>query len=846
MSKFGIFHANLHRSSTALLNALMICRNFGDKWVLSLNEIPLQGLEACVENNECCWINGLVAIITSTRDWSLIAAPQSFDICSISGHHYGRRIGFLSAYWRPWKDKTGSIFEIINEIRNRAFQGHTVFVAGDFNTENTLWSLNKSRTASLKVIDMLGMFNSIVFNIPNKFNWTRSDPTKGSTTWIDIIAGPEKLMPFSSHEILDICNSDHRLVQVVIEFKHYSPPSSKNNVNFRALEALFKSNPLVLEPVFDHESVNTNLDKIYAYCSNQVSRCFCEANYLPKNRGKKLISRKRYLQRKIYRLKGKNFPDATKLSILEREYQNINRSINYRRLKIARQFTTKILHNELDAWQIARKILGNDWHRIKQCIYGKSFESLEKSKSDFEEQFGDVHTQYISDYLIGVQTFNKLTEDEWRSIISKLKRKSCLYDRYFSGKIFMLLFETNPHIRNFIESCLYSSLVPKRAFNSNIVLIEKQGGLKYRPIAVMNPIGRMFDCAIHTILMRYASLSTFDFQHGFTKGKGSDSFFITLFNQLAPLFTKDLYLQLLVTIDVENAFENFSIDICCKKLLERTKNPHLCQLIKVILMNRYSKMKINDKWQFKNYTKGSFQGGFMSPLLFNVATEDVHVSKIGGFEVTTIKYADDVTIVSKAIRIFTKASIPIIIKIFEDLANDVIETISTQCLSVGLNINREKSRYYILSSKGSHQNLGLPTGSTKIMGLEFASGCIKTQLSKCMKQKIDIIENIFKRKSYVLSGLPPKIIPIIYDSMLNSILRYFSLPMYLTMKRDYVRFHCNSVLRMITATGHKSGLLISKRALMIRDPIEVIEHHLINVGRKYRVSKSNITDSKLE
>lgn len=132
-------------------------------------------------------------------------------------------------------------------------------------------------------------------------------------------------------------------------------------------------------------------------------------------------------------------------------------------------------------------------------------------------------------------------------------------------------------------------------------------------------------------------------QHAFCRNKGTDTALCELVDKIESALLRGQY-AVGVFLDIQGAFDNLDTNACVQSMLKRGFDPSICQWYEYYLKNRTATANYGDATVKRLLTKGTPQGGVMSPLSWNVPFDEllVKVNKEGALGVG---FADDLAIV---------------------------------------------------------------------------------------------------------------------------------------------------------------------------------------------------------
>jgi hypothetical protein len=173
---------------------------------------------------------------------------------------------------------------------------------------------------------------------------------------------------------------------------------------------------------------------------------------------------------------------------------------------------------------------------------------------------------------------------------------------------------------------------------------------------------------------------------------------------------------------------------------------HLILLIKSLYNNNYARVRINGELTDSfRVTKGVRQGCILSPILFNIygewimrkATEDWNGGiTIGGKKICNLRYADDTTILASS-----EAELIHLLQRIEDVS-----------LTMGLKINRDKTRIMIIDRANNNQNHLVMINNIAVVDKFVYLGSLITNKGGCTEE--------IKRRSAIAKSAMAKLTKI--------------------------------------------------------------------------------------
>ncbi len=203
-------------------------------------------------------------------------------------------------------------------------------------------------------------------------------------------------------------------------------------------------------------------------------------------------------------------------------------------------------------------------------------------------------------------------------------------------------------------ACVQLSYTPKVWTESRTVFIPKPGKDDYSIPKAFRPISLTSFCfkTLERLILWNLEATTFrtnplhERQHAFRKGHSTE----TALSQVVDQIEEAIYngrQAMAVFLDIEGAFDNLNTDSAVKAM-EKHKIPD--QVIKwysYYLRNRTSAVQYGNKKEQRLLTRGTPQGGVLSPILWNMAFDELLQLYDKG-PVSIYGFADDACLVTTA------------------------------------------------------------------------------------------------------------------------------------------------------------------------------------------------------
>lgn len=246
--------------------------------------------------------------------------------------------------------------------------------------------------------------------------------------------------------------------------------------------------------------------------------------------------------------------------------------------------------------------------------------------------------------------FEPTNINEIEFLISKTNNKKAPGPDFISNSMLKASSALFPIFANLFNVCLSKGYFPSSWTTGTAIIIPKPGKSdylsvkSYRPIVLSSNLSKILEKIIKFRLEKFLFSNNHmtPQQHGFTSKKSTISALKELTDKI--LFHKNLKNKIaVVAIDIAGAFDNAPWHIIINNLKSINTPLYLINSISSYLNTRKITFQHNNTITLKNLSKGTPQGGILSPLLWNIILNDL--LKIIIPNTHFIAYADDVSIV---------------------------------------------------------------------------------------------------------------------------------------------------------------------------------------------------------
>jgi Reverse transcriptase (RNA-dependent DNA polymerase)/Endonuclease-reverse transcriptase len=250
--------------------------------------------------------------------------------------------------------------------------------------------------------------------------------------------------------------------------------------------------------------------------------------------------------------------------------------------------------------------------------------------------------------------------------------------------------------------------VPKLWRMSKAIFIPKPGKDDYaqprswRPISLMSFIFKTLERLIlwhleETVLKENSIHKN---QHAFRKGRSTESALSDVVDHLES-YALNKGTAIGVFLDIEGAFDNLLPEGVIRSLQQRNTPEPLLEWLRKYLVSRFVAVDYKGVQKTRKLVKGTLQGGVLSPVLWNLAFDEV-LSLVDGTAIKAFGYADDLALVGRGPDLHTN-----IMQI-----QQVLDRVTAWGNSQGLKFSPSKSVAVAFTRKREPKDLELKLNGT--------------------------------------------------------------------------------------------------------------------------------------
>lgn len=263
------------------------------------------------------------------------------------------------------------------------------------------------------------------------------------------------------------------------------------------------------------------------------------------------------------------------------------------------------------------------------------------------------------------------------------------------------------------KSSIAQGLIPKGWERVRVAFIPKPGRTAhcepkdYRPISLtsflLKTVERLLDFYIRKEILRRFPLHTN--QHAYQMVKSTDTALHQLTQKVEKVL-KDGEVALGTFMDIERAFDNTEFEVIASAARNRQMEGTSIKWIMSMLSSRTVETSVCGTSTSLNVTKGTPQGGILSPILWCMVIDSllVELNQAGVF---TQGYSDDVSSLTYGFSLSTVG----------DMMKNALKIVEEWCTARALRVNPMKTKVILFSRKKNVDRLLI--GKLKLFGSEL-------------------------------------------------------------------------------------------------------------------------------
>lgn len=292
----------------------------------------------------------------------------------------------------------------------------------------------------------------------------------------------------------------------------------------------------------------------------------------------------------------------------------------------------------------------------------------------------------------------------------------------------------------------------------------------YRPIALTSCVGKVFEQLLKQRLEFFVEQNGLlpCNQFGFRKGRSSRESICQLqLDALNSIYNNQYLLS--VFFDIAGAFNSVNISVLCRELSMIGLPGKIINFLQMFLTNRKVFVKFNNHLYGPRLSSlGVCQGGILSPLIFILYIRRLNL--ILGTKVKNLQYADDLVVYVSGSDLNQLAL----------TINEALINLHKYFAYLNLDVNSTKTKVFIFGRKSMclpivlYNDIPLPISYDliKFLGVIFTSKLSWIKYADSIITKANKAYNVLKSLCATSWGADPKILLILYKSLVRSHFEY--------------------------------------------------------------------------
>lgn len=616
--------------------------------------------------------------------------------------------------------------------------GNSFVVAGDFNAKSMVWGGKSTDSRGNILLDWIAGNNATIQNHGNEPTFRRNS----SSSIIDLTITSENIAGRIAHwkVMEEETLSDHMYIN--FEVNPISAGQKESNLEkpdgwkIDGLERFIENFKRGIS-TRKLQSETLTVQDVIEECTNACNRSFA-------------IKKRRFGRQPAYWWNSEIAAIRKACLICKRIVVRSNRNArlspvekqlhmeNYKRHK--KMLKNSIVKSKTSSW---KKVCD----QIDEDIWGLGYKIVMKNSKMYPmAKLEDSRQLEVANTLFPPETSKTVREefpcdlsctpfelDDLKEAISRIKNKRAPGpDRIPPEIAKAAAYAESVAILQVYNTLIMKGEFPKEWKKAKLVLIQKPGSLKYRPICLLDVFGKLFERLIADRVYEEVKDKIYIHQYGFRRGRSTIDAMQEVMKVVDNIMMKapnNRELCVMATIDIRNAFNSAPWDEILLELKEMGVSGYLRRIISNYLSQRC--ILIGNGLQM-SMECGVPQGSILGPLLWNIFYNQVLKVQVPSGTVI-LGFADDTAVISKA-----KTEAEVISNI-----NWVLLTLSQAISKKRLKIAPEKTEAIILYGGRKFkqatlqvENIQIQTTSRlRYLGVTFDHNCqMKEQVVECTRK----------------------------------------------------------------------------------------------------------------
>lgn len=588
---------------------------------------------------------------------------------------------------REIDDLEETLYEIEQHLRASRSKA---IIAGDFNAKSPQWGMDLSDARGQMLTDWIASNDLVVSNRGNKPTFVHQNYGSILDLTLTTVAVASNINNWNILEMESLSDHKYIMFDVVNKIRTNALKSQPQGWQVRKLDQ--QKLHEIVDNLEDIESVGE-----LSTCLRQICN-----HIMPKKKGgnfrrpvywwneeisylrNECIRKRRDYTRNVRRrtlMDNQNYWDSYK------ESQRLLRN----KIKKSKRECWKLLCQDVD-----ENIWGDGYKIAMKRIFGLS--SRLNLTIDVMERVVNRLFPKHNEVIFDCDTTNRFlefTSEEIQNAASKLKNNKAPGPSNIPSEVIKAVAERKPDcIKRLYSTLAKDSTFPFEWKLAKLVLLRKgqkplDNPSSFRPICLLDVEGKLYEHLLlerlNSELERTGGLS--ENQFGFRKGRKTLDAIDKVLN-IARQAAEKRELCVVITLDIQNAFNSASWQLILNKLRERKICESLISVIASYLSERKLLLETDSVTKFVNINSGVPQGSVIGPTLWNILYDELLTSEMPP-GVKLVGFADDVamTVTARNEEILT------------NLANRGLQRASNTIKKLKLTLAPEKTEAVLLTKR---------------------------------------------------------------------------------------------------------------------------------------------------
>lgn len=726
-----------------------------------------------VQNNRTDGYGGVGLIIKNNIHFKILNLPvlRAVEAVAIKTVNLKQNQVIISGYIPP-RAQNSLVEEDLNNIYTFLRLEKNIIFGGDMNAHNLIWNSKRNCRRGKIIEKLLDEQNAFLLN---DGSLTYIAPPGKTSSPIDLTWVSASLKLISEWKVVEEnLGSDHKVILFSI-----------NNI---VANNTFKKKIKIDEKKFKNYMDLLNTENLIDYddCEHEMltaiehsridNRKLRSTSHISKPWWNDKLNEQKIIQIEALR-KYNKYSTSENFLVLKREQAIFKRIKKKAKQSSWRNFAYSLTPSTPtgNIWKSIKK-LNNNQDPYKRPIILENQELAEEfMRNNIKEDSRSIETHYISTPTAFVERYEKELSIKELNLVLKSKSNSAPgIDNISYNMIKLLSNEFKLKLLQYMNKFWSEAIIPGQWKITKLIPITKAGKdpLKaegFRPIALIPAIPKTMNGMIKNRLEQFIedrkifSCNTYGFRKNHSTINCINSLIIDIKSQQA---IKNKVVA--IFIDISKAYDNVN-PLKLKDVMEKKGIPSLISnWIGQFLINRVIKLEMNDESYIESMTStGLPQGSCLSPILFNLYTNDIH--DIVCNKTKIIQYADDFVILGWGSTIVEAE------QNLQDTMDKIVEFIEKMDLS----INHAKCSLIIFKRKLGencdvliHGNIIKTESHWKYLGMWLDE---KLNFARHVNETVEVCKkklNIVKMLSSIRYGSHPSILLQVYKAIVRSKIDY--------------------------------------------------------------------------